>query len=105
MRGRAYRRYIEQKKVLKRLSNVRGYWWNFIDANGLHCKYPSISDFIGTIYNFRFKTYTTSKQASKYKEKYSPNKSKRCWRYKGSLKTREENKQLMLSLLKEYGIK
>ena len=60
--------------------------------------------FIGTENNFRYKTHTTTKWDSKYKEKYSPNKNG-GWRNKGQLRTREENKLLRFNILKEYGIK
>ena len=104
MRDRAYRRYIEEKKVIRRLSNIRGYWYRFTDANGLYTVAPSLADFIGTENSFRYKTHTTTKWDSKYKEKYSPNKTT-GWRNKGQLRTREENKLLLSNILKEYGIK
>lgn len=83
---------------------MRGYWYHFNDANGLYITKPSLKDFIGTENCFRYKTHTTTKWDSKYKEKYSPNK---CtgWRNKGQLRTREENKLLLFNILKEYGIK
>jgi hypothetical protein len=83
---------------------MRGHWWRFEDANGLYSPYPSISDFIGTENAFRYKTHTTTKWDSKYKEKYSSNKTT-GWRNKGQLRTREENKLLLHQILKEYGIK
>ena len=104
MRDRAYRRYIEEKKVIRRLSNIRGYWYRFTDANGLYTVAPSLADFIGTENSFRYKTHTTTKWDSKYKEKYSPNKTT-GWRNEGQLRTREENKLLLSNILKEYGIK
>ena len=105
MRDRVYRRYIEEKKVLKRLGNIRGKWFRFIDANGLYSSRPITEDFIGTKRNFFYKTNTTTKWDSRYKEKYSLNKTN-GWRYnKGSLKTREENKLLFIKILREYGIK
>ena len=104
MRNRAYRRYMEERKVIKRLRNIRGYWFRFTDANGLYTTAPSLADFVGTENSFRYKTHTTTKWDSKYKEKYSPNKS-HGWRSKGMLRTREENKLLLFNILKEYGIK
>ena len=104
MRDRAYRRYMEEKKVIKRLSNIRGYWYRFTDANGLYTVAPTLADFIGTENSFRYKTHTTTKWDSKYKEKYSSNKTT-GWRSKGQLRTREENKLLLFNILKEYGIK
>ena len=104
MRDRVYRRYMEERKVIKRLCNIRGYWYRFNDANGLYTEAPALADFIGTENNFRYKTHTTTKWDSKYKEKYSPNKNG-GWRNKGQLRTREENKLLRFNILKEYGIK
>ena len=104
MRDRAYRRYIEEKKVIRRLSNIRGYWYRFTDANGLYTVAPSLADFIGTENSFRYKTHTTTKWDSKYKEKYSPNKTT-GWRNKGQQRTREENRQILIDILREYGIK
>ena len=104
MRDRAYRRYIEERKVIRRITNIRGYWYRFNDANGLYITKPSLKDFIGTENSFRYKTHTTTKWDSKYKEKYSPNKC-RGWRSKGRQRTREENKLLLFNILKEYGIK
>ena len=104
MRDRAYRRYMEERKVIKRLDNIRGYWYRFTDANGLYTVAPTLADFIGTENSFRYKTHTTTKWDSKYKEKYSPNKTT-GWRNKGQLRTREENKLLLFNILKEYGIK
>lgn len=103
MRDRSYRRYMEERKVIRRLGNIRGYWYRFTDVNGLYTTAPSLADFVGTENCFRYKTHTTTKWDSKYKEKYSPNKS-RGWRSKGRLRTREENKLLLYQILKEYGI-
>ena len=104
MRDRAYRRYIEEKKVIRRLSNIRGYWYRFTDANGLYTVAPTLADFVGTENSFRYKTHTTTKWDSKYKEKYSPNKTT-GWRNKGQQRTREENRQILIDILREYGIK
>jgi hypothetical protein len=104
MRDRAYRRYMEERIVIRRLNNIRGYWYRFTDANGLYTIAPTLADFIGTENSFRYKTHTTTKWDSKYKEKYSPNKNG-GWRNKGQLRTREENKLLLFNILKEYGIK
>ena len=104
MRDRAYRRYIEEQKVIRRLSNIRGYWYRFTDANGLYTVAPTLADFVGTENSFRYKTHTTTKWDSKYKEKYSPNKTT-GWRNKGQQRTREENRQILIDILREYGIK
>lgn len=105
MRDRAWRRYMEERIVIRRLLNLHccGHWWHFEDVNGFYNPYPTLLDFIGKEHAFRYKTHTTTKWDSKYKEKYSPNKSK-GWRSKDQLKTREENKLLLYQILKEYGI-
>lgn len=51
------------------------------------------------------KSYSTDNWDSKHKVKYSPNKSKEYWRYKGGKGTREYDKKQFLKILKEYGIK
>ena len=104
MRDRAWRRYMEERIVIRRLNNIRGYWYRFTDANGLYTTNPTLKDLIGTENAFRYKTHTTTKWDSKNKKKYSPNRGT-CWGYKGSLRTREENKLLFYQILKEYGIK
>ena len=62
MRDRAYRRYMEEKKVIKRLSNIRGYWHRFTDANGLYTTAPSLADFVGTENCFRYKRTSKNKR-------------------------------------------
>jgi hypothetical protein len=95
---------MEERIVKRRLLNMRGRWWRFEDANGFYSIYPTLSDYIGTENAFRYKTHTTTRWDSNYKEKYSPNRTT-GWRSKGSFKTREENKLLLYQILKEYGIK
>jgi len=104
MRDRAWRRYMEERIVKRRLLNIRGRWWRFEDANGFYSTYPSQADFIGTENAFRYKTHTTTKWDTRHKQKYSPNKNI-DWRSKGSMNTREENKIYLFKILKEYGIK
>lgn len=94
---------MEEKKVVRRLSQRHGHWWRFVDANGFHTTSPSLADFIGTENCFRYKTHTTTKWDTRHKEKYSPNKC-RCWRWKGP-DTREEDRKLFLNILREHGIK
>lgn len=104
MRGRAWRRHIEEKKVIHRLESMKHYhWWGFTDVNGNVKERQRIGDYIGKYESFKFKTYTTSSSDSKYKSKYSPNKGKQYWR-NGS-ECREKEKVIFLKILKEYGIK
>ena len=104
MRDRAWRRYMEERIVIKRLTHIRGYWYRFTDANGLYTTTPTLADFIGTENAFKYKTHITTRWDSNHKEKYSPNRTT-GWRSKGQLRTREENKLLLFNILKEYGIK
>lgn len=108
-RDRAWRRHMEEKIVIRRITNKlhlgRWYWRGFEDVNDIRHINPLLSDYIGTVYHFMFKTYTTKKADTKYKTKYSPNKCKHPYRYKGGVNTREESKLEFLKILKENGIK
>ena len=109
MRDRAWRRYIEQKIVERRLSmliHTSSSWWRFYNLNGSHTNQPVITDFLGQKENYNFKTFTTDRWTSKHKVKYSPNSSKSYWRDEGKYKqTREFNKKCFLQILKENGLK
>lgn len=101
MRNRAWRRYIEEQKVVKRLTQMRrGGWWR--DVNNILRKDPMVKDFIGSSYNFMFKTYTTDKSDTKYKCKYSPNKNRN---YHRDGDNREKQRVNFLKILKENGIR
>ena len=102
MRDRAWRKYKQDIKVIKRLSKLtNGYWRRYKDVNGIMRDEPIVQDFIGSSYNFMYKTYTTSSDDSKYKSKYSSN-SKNSWYRDGD--NRERQKVNFLNILKEYGI-
>ena len=109
MRDRAWRRYIEDHTVVKRLKklNYHNSWYfhAFKDANGISHRMPIPFDYVGTYDIFTYKTHTTKWNRSRYKSKYSPNKNKHRYRDRGSLKTREEQDRVFLRILKEYGIK
>jgi hypothetical protein len=108
MRDRAWRRHIKDTitiRRLKRLSHQHGSWWHFDDVNDIPHRYPILKDYIGTSYHFMYKTYVTNKGDTNYKQKYSPNKCKHRYRYKGGERTRETSKLEFLRILKEYGIK
>ncbi len=107
MRTRAWRRYTEDRIVLKRLGRYgSGHWshYPFRDVNNIPHAHPTISDYIGTHNNFIYKTHTTTKWSTSDKIKYSPNRNKGYWRG-GSNNTREYNKRELLQILKENGIK
>jgi len=103
MRNRAWRRYIEEQKVVERLTQMRrGGWWRYRDVNNILRKHPMVKDFIGSSYNFKFKTYTTDKSDTKYKCKYSPNKNRNYYRDGDN---REKQRVIFLKILKENGIR
>ncbi len=112
MRDRAWRRYVEERVVirrLKRLSTSNNSWWGYVDVNGIRRKNPNVKDYIGSEEAFMFKTYTTDDADTRYKAKYSPNKGDYYWRNtkksNGSTGKRESDKVNFYKLLKEYGIK
>ena len=53
MRDRAWRRYIEEKTVIKRLRRSgrrnTSYTWYFADVNGLRVRRPNLKDYIKII--------------------------------------------------------
>ena len=105
-RTRAWRRHMEDTIVIRRLNRVtRQYtYFRHRDVNNISKKNTKLSDYIGTSYNFMFKTYTTHKNDSKYKSKYSPNKGG-AWRDNNMGMCREIQKSIFLNILKEYGIR
>ena len=107
MRDRAWRRYMEERIVIRRIRTtirIRSYW-RYLDVNEYRHNPVLLKDYIGTKDAHRFKTHVTIKQDTKYKVKYSPNKSKDCYRENRMLETREYRKNEFLEVLKEYGIK
>jgi hypothetical protein len=107
MRDRAWRRYIEEKIVIKRLTLqvANNRWHYFTDINNKRVQHPMLKDYVNTNTCNMFKTYKTSKHDTKFKVKYSPNKSNTYYRYLGSKETREYDKIIFLKILKENGIK
>ena len=112
VRDRAWRRHIEEKKVIQRLRRkcqVDNWWRGFKDVNGVRKYKITISDYLGTQEYFRSKTISTHSWDTKYKCKYSPNKfcgySRDAKVKKGSTGLREKDKAYFFKILKEYGIK
>jgi len=108
MRDRAWRRHMEEKIVISRIKTtikIRSYWRYFQDVNEYGHDPGNVKDYIGSKDAHRFKTHVTTKWDSKYKIKYSPNRSKESYRDSRKLETREYNKRLFLKIIKEYGIK
>lgn len=104
MRSRAWRRYKEDQKVIHRITKMcrNGWWRRHRDVNNIFKQVPMMGDFIGSSYNFMFKTYTTDRSDSKHKCKYSPNKNTNYYRDGDN---REKQRVVFLKILKEYGLK
>ena len=110
MRGRYWRRHIEEKVVIKRLNkqiftNNYSYYSN-MDVNRNYYKKQLVIDFLESKRYFFVKNSTTDFWNSRSKGKYSPNKIKRKWGRSGdSPDTREWNKRYLLNILKENELK
>jgi hypothetical protein len=101
MRDRLYRRYVEEKHIIKRLRrkiNWYGKWYR--DANNLPVNKILISSFLNKKEYFDSKNISTNKSETKLKIKYSNS----YYPHKG-IKTRKFDKIQFLKILKEYGIK
>lgn len=108
IRDRAWRRYMEERIVIRRMARAvcTNRWWRgFRDVNDINHQRPTIAIYIGTEIHFRAKTHTTTKWDTKHKVKYSPNKDKGYYRDEGNGQTREKQKRLFLKILKENGLK
>jgi hypothetical protein len=105
MRDRSWRRYVEERIVIKRIRRYTFFvfWTGLKDVNGIRHQHPKFTDIIGTNNNFRFKTHTTTKLDTRYKSKYSSNKGDSYWRSKSN--TRENDRKIFLNILKENGLK
>jgi hypothetical protein len=107
-RDRAWRRNIEQQKVkyrLKMVINKRVWSYRYFDINNLFKTDPKLSDYICGYEYKMFKTYKTSRNDTKYKCKYSPNKGRAYYRDTNNKETREKYKSDFYKLLKEYGLR
>lgn len=112
IRDRAWRRHMEEKHITKRLKKLcrnSSWYYGLEDTNGIKHKNPRITDYIGTKDYFLSKTLSTSSWDSKYKVKYSPNKSRDYYRdekpHGQSFSLREKDKIMLLNILKENGLK
>ena len=109
MRDRAWRRYIEERIVIRRIrttTHIYRYWVGFEDVNGYSHLPPLLKDFIGTQLFNRLKTHSVASGNSRYKRRYSPNKGGYHDRFMGlNNGTREGSKRDFNKILKEYGIK
>jgi hypothetical protein len=80
MRNRAFRRYMEEVKVIKRIKERgRSYYWGYRDCNDIKFQNPIWVNKIGSEDHFNFKTITTTRYDSKNKCKYGKRNNSR-WR-------------------------
>lgn len=101
-RSRAWRRHIKDVHTIRRLrSRAAKQWYWFRTANFESLSNTMITHYIKTEIEFKAKTLSTSPYDSKNKSKFSPNKSKEYWRYKGSKGTREFERLNFRKILKE----
>jgi hypothetical protein len=109
MKGRAWRRHIEERVVIKRLrKQTLGpmYWYFVEDVNKNYYKKSIIVDYLEKREYFIAKTITTQTWDSKNKVKYSPNKNKPYYRDgKKRFFSRESDKIFLQKILKENGLK
>ena len=97
---------MEEIVVFRRMRWKRGCcYWRFIDANNILRRAIRFEHYIGTESEFRAKTHTTTRWDTRNKMKYSSNKCRSSWRYKGEARTREEQKAYFLKILRDNGIK
>ena len=103
-RGRAYRRYKEDIKVIKRLKNISGYsWYRYTDVNNIEISQPYWFDHIGDKDNFNYKTLTTTKWDTRNKIKWGLKGKKSNYYDSSDPWTRIKDKKTFLKLLKEEG--
>lgn len=100
MRGRCWRRYKQDVKVIKRLKALVRYY-TVMDANQNKISDYKWTDFIGTETHFLYKSCTTSD--SRYKDKWG---RKGRGYYDNDGMTRIKDKKLFKKMLEQdYGIK
>jgi hypothetical protein len=110
-RNRAWRRYIEESTVIKRLKIKcsTDSWWRFEDINGIKKYHRRVIDYLGNKDYYRSKTTSTTKWDSRYKTKYSPNSTNGYYRdpkkFRESTGLREKDKRDFHKILRENGFK
>jgi hypothetical protein len=113
MRNYQWRKYKLEciiKRKLKIYSSKHSpyYYSSFTDVNGFSHKSPLWINYLNTHIHYNIISYNTHRTDSKYKSKYSPNRSLR-WRDKKvkgySYSAREVDKILFKKILTEYGYK
>lgn len=107
MKNRAYRRYMEEVIVLRRMKyNIAIYnWYGYEDVNKIKRSNIMVKDLIKTNHNFMYKTYTTDRFDTRYNTKYSSNRNRKSYDNNRNRNTRLYDKHEFRKLLKEHGIK
>ena len=106
MKGRAYRRYMEDVKVIKRLKGIsRSRWYRHTDVNDINISNPIWFDHIGGKDNFKYKTYTTDRWDTRYKSKWGKGKGSHRYYYSSDDWTRVKDKRRFYKQLDALGYK
>lgn len=112
IRDRAWRRHMEERHLIRRLRKLcekSRWYYGFEDINGIIHNSRKILDYIGTKDYYLSKTLSTTVSISKYKVKYSPNRSRDYYRDEKprgqSYGLREKDKVILLKIIKENGLK
>lgn len=100
MRNRAWRRYKQDCKVVKRLKRMTRWGYFASSDNGITYQHCSLSNLLGTDTHHMYKTYTTCKSDSRYKSKYSPNNTNSHYRENLRKGKRETDKMSLINLMK-----
>ena len=105
-RDRAWRRHMEDKKVIKRLKRMcdGSVWWRFEDACNIKISGPSWYDFIGTQTSYFFKNSTTRVWDTRHKVKWGK-KGKKSYDWSSDPWTRPKDKKRYKKELDELGLK
>ncbi len=106
IRDRAWRRHMEDKKVIKRTkrNTDKWFWWRHEDANKMIIRSPIWTDFIGTPSFYFFKNSTTDKYTSRDKLKWGK-KGKKHYDWTNNYWTRPKDKKRYKKELNEIGFK
>jgi len=101
-RSRAWRRYKQEIKTKNRMTRLlrSSGWWRFVDPNGIVIQSPQWFDMIGTESEFQFKTLSTTRYDSRYKNKWGK-KGKRSYDYSFDPFTRIKDKVRFRKILQE----
>lgn len=106
MRSREYRIRMKNKHTKRRLKKYARKSWYFRDINNVFHE-EDTHRYINMLNSYSYfiaKETGTTFTVSRYKKRYSRNKSKKSWFEKGTGNTRIEQKEKFREILKENGI-